>query len=71
MYLAAKTTNYPIPMSNFQERFAKLNAQEILDHEFLVAQSLSFEFWVRGPEKALRGWSLDFQVGRERIESVR
>ena len=62
MYLAAKTTNYPIPMSHFRDRFAKLNPQDILDNEFLVAQSLAFEFWVRGPDKALRGWALDLQV---------
>ena len=63
VYLAAKTTNYPIPMDRFREKFAKLNPDEILEHEFLVAQSLAFEFWVHGPDKALRGWALDFQVG--------
>ena len=62
VYLAAKTTNYPIPMDRFREKFAKLNPDEILEHEFLVAQSLAFEFWVHGPDKALRGWALDFQV---------
>jgi len=36
-------------------------ASDVLDLEFLVAQSLGFEFWVRGAEKALRGWSLELQ----------
>ncbi|KAK6909068.1 hypothetical protein I203_103079 [Kwoniella mangroviensis CBS 8507] len=61
LFLAAKTTNYPILMDQFISKFSKLSPDDILDTEFLVAQSLGFEFWVRSPEKALRGWSLDLQ----------
>ena len=63
LFLAAKTTNYPVLMDAFIPKFAKLSAGDITDTEFLVAQSLSFEFWVRGPEKPLRGFGLDMQVG--------
>ena len=49
-------------MDSFISKFAKCQPCDILDTEFLVAQSLSFEFWVRGPEKALRGWALELQV---------
>lgn len=62
VYLAAKTTNYPIPMSEFTKKFAKLSPDDIYDTEFLVSQTLSFEFWTRGADKALRGWALDLQV---------
>ncbi|ORX39396.1 putative cyclin-dependent protein kinase regulator [Kockovaella imperatae] len=62
IYLAAKTTNYPVLMEHFTPKFAKLDAQEIIDTEFVVSQSLSFQFWVRTPEKALRGWALDLQT---------
>lgn len=62
MFLAAKTTNYPISLDVFRERFTKLDPEDILSTEFLVAQSLMFEFWIRGPEKSLRGWALDLQV---------
>jgi hypothetical protein len=62
LFLAAKTTNYPVPIDVFVQKIAKLQPADVLDTEFLVAQSLAFEFWVRGAEKALRGWGLEFQV---------
>jgi len=46
----------------FIPKFKGLTQADVLDTEFLLAQSLGFEFWIRGPEKALRGWSLEFQV---------
>ncbi|WWC64757.1 uncharacterized protein I303_107368 [Kwoniella dejecticola CBS 10117] len=61
LFLACKTTNYPVLMDQFISKFSKLSPDDIIDTEFLVAQSLGFEFWVRSAEKALRGWSLDFQ----------
>ncbi|BEJ15169.1 hypothetical protein CspHIS471_0409360 [Cutaneotrichosporon sp. HIS471] len=61
LYLAAKTTNHNIPIEVFVKKFEKFKAEEVLDLEFLVAQSLSFEFWVRGAERALRGWALELQ----------
>lgn len=49
-------------MSEFTKKFAKLSPDDIYDTEFLVSQTLSFEFWTRGADKALRGWALDLQV---------
>lgn len=42
----------------------------MLDLEFAVAQSLGFEFWVRGADKPLRGWSLDLQTTPDSITAV-
>ncbi|KAK4689232.1 cyclin H, partial [Tremellales sp. Uapishka_1] len=61
LFLAAKTTNYPVPIETFISKFAKLTPGDVLDLEFVVAQSLLFEFWTRGGEKPLRGWSLELQ----------
>ncbi|KJD99926.1 cyclin H [Cryptococcus gattii NT-10] len=61
LYLAAKTTNFPIPADQFVSKIPKLTSEDVLEKEFLVAQSLSFEFWVHGADKALRGWTLDMQ----------
>ena len=63
LFLAAKTTNYPVPINDFTPKFAKLSQTDVLDTEFTVAQSLGFAFWIRGAEKAVRGWTLEFQVG--------
>lgn len=52
-------------------KFAKLQPEDVTDTEFLVAQSLGFEFWVRGPEKGLRGWSLELQVSDLVAEDAR
>jgi cyclin H len=62
LFLAAKTTNFPVPVDVFIKKFSKMSQADILDTEFLVAQSLGFEFWIRGPEKALRGWALELQA---------
>lgn len=62
LYLASKSHNNPIPLDIFVSKFAKLTKNDVLDTEFLVAQSLSFEFWTRGADKPLRGWALEFQV---------
>lgn len=52
-----------IAIADFTSRFQKLSAADVLDLEFVVAQSLHFEFWARGAERALRGWTLELQVG--------
>lgn len=61
LFLAAKTTNYPVPIDVFVSKIAKLKQSDVLDTEFLLAQSLSFEFWIRGADKAVRGWALELQ----------
>lgn len=63
LFLALKTENHLVPIDAFISRFSKLNAAEILQLEFLVAQSLKFEFSVWHAHKALRGFWLDLQVG--------
>lgn len=61
IFLAAKTCNHPVPIDMFVSKLKGFKPADVLDLEFLVAQSLSFEFWVRGADKALRGWSLELQ----------
>ncbi|KAL7424473.1 hypothetical protein Q5752_000157 [Cryptotrichosporon argae] len=62
LFLAAKTTNHPIPIDVFVSKLSKVTPAAVLDLEFLVAQSLAFEFWVRGADKAVRGWALELQT---------
>lgn len=61
LFLAAKTTNHPVPIDVFVKKFEKFKESDVLDLEFLVAQSLGFEFWVRGAERGVRGWALELQ----------
>ncbi|KAL1410893.1 hypothetical protein Q8F55_001836 [Vanrija albida] len=61
IFLASKTCNHPVPIDVFVSKLKGFKPSDVLDLEFLVAQSLSFEFWVRGADKALRGWSLELQ----------
>lgn len=61
LFLAAKTTNNPVPIDVFVSKLQGFKATDVLDLEFLVAQSLGFEFWVRGAERAVRGWALELQ----------
>lgn len=61
LFLAAKTTNHPVPIEAFVAKLKGFEPSDVLDLEFLVAQSLGFEFWVRGADKPLRGWYLEFQ----------
>lgn len=61
LFLAAKTTNHPVPIDVFVKKFEKFKESDVLDLEFVVAQSLSFEFWVRGAERGVRGWALELQ----------
>lgn len=68
LFLAIKTTDRMISIGEFVKQFNKLAPSDVLDLEFIVAQSLHFEFWVRGAERALRGLSLELQVGVVRLE---
>jgi hypothetical protein len=62
LFLAFKTENHLIPIDALISRFSKLLAAEVLQLEFLVAQSLQFEFACWHAHKALKGFWLDFQV---------
>ncbi|KAJ7783564.1 cyclin-like protein [Mycena maculata] len=61
LFLATKTTNNPISLEAYTNNIPKTNASDVLDLEFLVAQSLGFEFAVWHAHRALWGIWLDLQ----------
>ena len=62
LFLATKTTNNPITLEAYTSRIPKTAPSDVLDLEFLVAQSLGFEFAVWHAHRALWGMWLDLQV---------
>ncbi|KAL7415381.1 cyclin-like protein [Mrakia frigida] len=62
LFLAMKAENSHPAIDPFVSRFSKLTSDEVLSLEFLVAQSLEFEFKVHHPHTALHGFFLDLQV---------
>lgn len=62
LFLATKTTNNPISLERYTTRIPKTAPADVLDLEFLVAQSLGFEFAVWHAHRALWGIWLDIQV---------
>lgn len=67
MFLAAKTTNNPISLEAYTAQIPKTAPSDVLDLEFLVAQSLNFEFSVWHAHRALWGIYLDIQVSFSRV----
>ncbi|ESK98340.1 cyclin-dependent protein kinase regulator [Moniliophthora roreri MCA 2997] len=61
LFLATKTTNNPISLEAYTSHIPKTSASDVLDLEFLVAQSLRFEFAVWHAHRALWGIWLDIQ----------
>jgi cyclin H len=61
LFLATKTTNNPIPLEAYTSHIPKTIPSDVLDLEFLVAQSLGFEFAVWHAHRALWGIWLDLQ----------
>jgi len=61
LFLATKTTNNPISLERYTTRIPKTAPADVLDLEFLVAQSLGFEFAVWHAHRALWGIWLDIQ----------
>ncbi|KAF9475615.1 cyclin-like protein [Pholiota conissans] len=61
LFLASKTTNNPISLESYTSHIPKTVASDVLDLEFLVAQSLGFEFAVWHAHRALWGIWLDIQ----------
>lgn len=71
IFLASKTENYPLSLSEFARKLAgkaatdaavvEENRRTVLDLEFLVSQSLQFEYAVVGAHRALYGLVLDLQ----------
>lgn len=62
LFLATKTTNNPISLEAYASHIPNTVASDVLDLEFLVAQSLGFEFAVWHAHRALWGIWLDIQV---------
>lgn len=62
MFLATKTTNHPISLETYTTHIPNTTPSDVLDLEFLVAQSLGFEFAVWHSHRALWGIWLDLQV---------
>ncbi|KAM6498242.1 Cyclin-like protein [Amanita muscaria] len=65
LFLATKTTNNPISIEAYASHIPKTAPSDVLDLEFLVAQSLGFEFAVWHAHRALWGIWLDLQVIRD------
>jgi len=61
LFLATKTTNNPIPLDEYARR-CRTTPAEVLNIEFLLAQSLRFEFAVWHAHRALWGILLDMQT---------
>lgn len=61
LFLATKTTNNPISLEAYTSHIPKTIPSDVLDLEFLVAQSLGFEFAVWHAHRALWGIWLDLQ----------
>ncbi|TDL28406.1 cyclin-like protein [Rickenella mellea] len=62
LFLATKTTNHPISLEFYASHIPKTTPSDVLDLEFLVAQSLGFEFSVWHAHRALWGLWLDIQT---------
>ncbi|KAK7064391.1 CYCLIN domain-containing protein, partial [Favolaschia claudopus] len=62
LFLATKTTNNPISLEAYTNNIPKTSPSDVLDLEFLVAQSLGFEFAVWHSHRALWGIWLDLQT---------
>ncbi|KAA1468184.1 cyclin-like protein [Dentipellis sp. KUC8613] len=61
LFLATKTTNHPISLEAYTSNIPRTAPSDVLDLEFLVAQSLAFEFAVWHVHRALWGIWLDVQ----------
>ncbi|KDQ63759.1 hypothetical protein JAAARDRAFT_148424 [Jaapia argillacea MUCL 33604] len=61
LFLATKTCNHPISLDEYTSHIPNTSPSDVLDLEFLIAQSLGFEFAVWHPHRALWGLWLDVQ----------
>ncbi|KZO98492.1 cyclin-like protein [Calocera viscosa TUFC12733] len=62
IYLATKTTNNPMAIDTYVANIPRTTANDVLELEFLVAQSLNFQLAVWGPHRAAWGVWLDLQT---------
>ena len=61
MFLATKTENQCIPIATFASKIKQVTPSDVLSHEFLVSQSLKFQYKVHHAFLALYGMFLDMQ----------
>jgi len=61
LFLATKTTNNPISLDSYAAHIPRTEPADVLELEFLVAQSLGFDFALWHPHRALWGAWLDLQ----------
>ncbi|KAL4064958.1 cyclin-like protein [Scleroderma yunnanense] len=71
LFLATKTTNNPISLDSYTSNIPKTSQSDVLGLEFLVAQSLNFEFAVWHAHRALWGLWLDLQGLPDLTEALR
>ncbi|KAG1783799.1 cyclin-like protein [Suillus placidus] len=71
LFLATKTTNNPISLESYTSNIPKTSSSDVLDLEFLVSQSLNFEFAVSHAHRALWGIWLDLQSLPDVSEDLR
>ncbi|KAF8559219.1 cyclin-like protein [Imleria badia] len=71
LFLATKTTNNPISLESYTSNIPRTSTSDVLDLEFLVAQSLNFEFAVWHAHRALWGLWLDLQSSSDLTEDQR
>lgn len=71
LFLATKTTNNPISLESYTSNIPKTSNSDVLDLEFLVSQSLNFEFAVWHAHRALWGIWLDLQTLPDVSEDLR
>lgn len=71
LFLATKTTNNPISLESYTSNIPKTSNSDVLDLEFLVSQSLNFEFAVWHAHRALWGIWLDLQSLPDVSEDLR
>ncbi|KAG6832471.1 hypothetical protein H0H92_001517 [Tricholoma furcatifolium] len=71
LFLATKTTNNPISLETYTAHIPKTVPSDVLDLEFLVAQSLGFEFAVWHAHRALWGIILDVQNLSDSLSDIK
>ncbi|KAI5479387.1 cyclin H [Pseudohyphozyma bogoriensis] len=69
VFLATKTENFPVSIDSFSSRI-KSSPEDILSLEFLVSQSLKFEYKVHHAHVAAYGLSVDMKAGGDPASEV-
>ncbi|BFZ54714.1 hypothetical protein PYCC9005_001751 [Savitreella phatthalungensis] len=65
LWLATKTCEWHIPLDKFVEKLPKTTRESVLEHEYLVASRIAFDFVHWSPFRALYGLTLELGGARE------